>query len=513
MFDAEVNGLRALDNVCNNLIRIPQALATGYLSESDPTQGAWFLSEFVAMSNTSNKRSDRQNRQFAEALAEVHRISATVHSQSLHKNQFGFDQNNFSIHTEQDNTWQNNWCTFFIEQRFKPVIKRMKTDPSLINDLGKNFEFIILCERLLPHIPWFLQSSELQIRPCLLHGDLSPQNWSVVKQGHIVMFDGSPFYGPYEFDIYTMPDVFIQAYFHAIGGPVEGYEVRFELYNLLRLLKSIIDTDLNQWRQFAYQSFRKLLIHCGAWSSPLVRFPCGNITPIDKIRLPSLTTDGINKKNAILIYGGSFCPVHLNHLEVMDYTANVLEQSPYNYEIIGGYFTPSSESWVNKKLPDNYLPKSYRDSLLMLATEGTRWMVDRSSSSPNKITEKIIDAIYKVYEKDFEFTFIHICGIDSIENNGKRVSTDYPLVVIDRFGYDGEILWNNYYQTTTINNKERLIWISPWKGCMRSSTMIRRILIESNDTNNTDIHKNLQHFLPLPCIEFIFEYNLKKWFK
>jgi nicotinic acid mononucleotide adenylyltransferase len=437
----------------------------------------------------------------------MHQISADNHS---HNGQFGFDGNNFSIHTEQDNTWQNDWCTFFIEQRLKPVVQRMKIDPQLIYDHGKNMEFILLCERLIPHIPLFLTSNQVQFRPCLLHGDLSSQNWSVNKKGRIVLFDGSPFYGPYEVDLYTMPNVFIQAYFNAIGGPIEGYEMRFELYNLLRLLRSIIDTDLDIWRPLAFQSFKKLLIHCGAWTSSLVRFPCGIKTPVDKIKLPS-STENIQtkkkKKNVILVYGGSFCPIHLNHLQVMNVVAEILEKSPYNFEILGGYFALSAESWLKQKLPENYLPKIYRESLVMLAIEGTRWMLDRSSSHPNIISTNIIQAIRDIYGQDFEITLVHICGLDAVENNDKRVSIEYPLVVVDRLGYNSEILWNEYLQKTTAENKERLIWISPWKGQMRSSTMIRDLLTKSTDENN------LQDFLPLPCIKYIFEYELKNWFK
>jgi fructosamine-3-kinase/nicotinic acid mononucleotide adenylyltransferase len=511
MFDAEVMGLHALGEACKDLIRIPQSFATGYLSDSNPDQGAWFLSEFVTMSNTASKRSDRQHRQFAERLAKMHQISATNHSQSSHSGQFGFDRNNFSIHTEQDNTWQNDWCTFFIEQRLKPVVQRMKTDPQLVHDHGKNMEFILLCERLIPHIPSFLPSNQVQFRPCLLHGDLSSQNWSVDKKGCVVLFDGSPFYGPYEMDLYTMPNVFIQAYFDAIGGPMEGYEMRFELYNLLRLLRSIIDTNLDKWRPLAFQSFKKLLIHCGAWTSSLVRFPCGVKTPVDKIKLPSSKDNTQQqKKNVILVYGGSFCPIHLNHLEVMNYVAETLEKPPYNFEILGGYFTLSTENWLKRKLPGNYLPQVYRESLVMLAIEGTRWMLDRNSSHPNTISTNIIQAIRNVYGEDFEMTFVHICGLDAVENNDKRVSIEYPLVVVDRLGYNSEIRWNEYLQRTTVENKERLIWISPWKGQMRSSTMIRHLLTKSIDAN---LRQNLQNFLPLSCIEYMFEYELKNWFK
>jgi fructosamine-3-kinase/nicotinic acid mononucleotide adenylyltransferase len=513
MFDAEVIGLQALQKAYADLIRIPHSHATGYLSEVDHDQGAWFLSEFIAMFSTSTRKSNTQNYQFAEILAKMHQISAENHSKSSRSGQFGFDINNFYIHTEQDNTWQNDWCTFFIEQRFKPIVQRMKTDPYLIDDHVKNMELIFLCERLIPHIPWFLASNRVHIRPCLLHGDLSSQNWSVDRQDQIVSFDGSPFYGPYEVDIYTAPREFLQAYFDAIGGPIPGYEMRFELYNLLRLLRTIVDSKLFQWRQYAFESFNKLLIHCGAWTSSLIRFPCGITTPIDKLKLPSPTSNAIKKKNVIFIYGGSFCPIHLNHLEVMNFVAEVLEKPPYDFEILGGYFCPSTESWIKRKLPENYLPNAYRESLLLLATEGTRWMVDRSYSSLNRRSQNIMQAIRNVYDENLEITLIHICGTDSIKQNEKIVPIKYPLVVVDRPGYNDGSVWNEYLQQTTKKNKERLIWISPWKGEARSSTMIRHLLTKSDDNNDIDIRQSLANLLPLPCIEYILEYKLKKWFK
>jgi fructosamine-3-kinase/nicotinic acid mononucleotide adenylyltransferase len=513
MFDAEVIGMQALQEEYIDLVRVPQSLATGYLSEFDHDQGAWFVSEFVFMRNTTKKKLQQENYQFAHILAKMHKSSAENHSRSSRSGQFGFDSNNFYVHTEQDNTWQNDWCTFFVEQRFKPIVKRMKTDPHLIDDHDKTMELILLCERLIPYIPWFLASDRVNIPPCLLHGDLNAQNWSMDSNGQIVIFDGSPFYGPYEMDIFTMPETFLQSYFHAIGGPVEGYEMRFELYNLLRLLSSIIDSELYRWRTYAFQSLNKLLIHCGAWTSSLARFPCGVKTPIDKIKLPSPTNSAIKKKNAILIYGGAFCPIHLNHLEVMNLVAETLEKPPHNFEILAGYFCPSTENWVKRKLPNSYLPNAYRESLLMLATEGTRWMVDRSYSTADKHSQNIMQAICDIYDKNSEITLIHICGIDAIKQNEKRVSTQYPLVVVDRLGYNGENFWKEYLQSTTVKNKKRLIWISPWKGEMRSSTMIRDLLTKSEGDNDTDVRQSLLKFLPASCIDYILEYKLKKWFK
>ena len=58
----------------------------------------------------------------------------------------------------------------------------------------------------------------------------------------------------YETYLYTLTNVFIQTYFDAIGGAIEGYEVRFELCNLLRSFQSIIDTDLDLRQPLAFQS-------------------------------------------------------------------------------------------------------------------------------------------------------------------------------------------------------------------------------------------------------------------
>lgn len=500
MFDAEAFGLQSLQNIYHDFVRIPQTYATGSL----PDQGGWFLSEFVVMSDTLKNRSDSQNCRFARVLAEMHRFSAEQHAQSSRCNQFGFDRNNFYCHTEQDNSWESDWCTFFLEQRFKPIVQCMKTDLSLWNDCDKNLELVLLCERLIPHIPSFFSSN---IRPCLLHGDLSVYNWSVDKKEQIVLFDASPFYGPFELDIYVMPKDFIDAYFDAIGGPIEGYEMRFDLYQLLRLLRSIIDSQLDSWRPDAYQSLKTLLISCGAWTSPLVRHPCGVKTPTDKIILSDSKS---KKKNAVLIYGGSFCPIHLNHLEVMNLVAETLEKPPYDYHILAGYFAPSAESWLKKKLPENYLPKIYRECLIMLATEGTRWMIERSYVSPTSISEKILKAIEDVCGPDLDLTLIHVCGIDAIDNNDKRTPCQYPLVVVDRPGYDGENLWNDYLQMTTEENRDRLIWLSPWPGQTRSSTMIRHLFTQSTEEKSTD---SLENLLPLSCIQFMFVYELRKWFK
>jgi hypothetical protein len=36
--------------------------------------------------------------------------------------------------------WNSDWCTFYLEQRLKPVVLKMKNDPDLIGDHKKNMQ-------------------------------------------------------------------------------------------------------------------------------------------------------------------------------------------------------------------------------------------------------------------------------------------------------------------------------------------------------------------------------------
>ncbi|CAF4285965.1 unnamed protein product [Rotaria socialis] len=86
-------------------------------------------------------------------------------------------------------------------------------------------------------------------------------------------------------------------------------------------LSLVIDCSdlLDKWRPLAFQSVTKLSIDYDVWTSSLVRFPCEIQTPIDTIKLPLSISNTIQNKNVILVYSGSFSPIHLNHLEVMDF--------------------------------------------------------------------------------------------------------------------------------------------------------------------------------------------------
>ena len=98
--------------------------------------------------------------------------------------------------------------------------------------------------------------------------------------------------------------------------------------------------------------------------------------------------------------------MHLNHLAVVDIVADRLGKAPYDYEVLGGYFCPSSESWIQKKLSENYLRDAYRESY----------------ASSNKLSGNIDKAMRTLVCDDLEFTVVHICGIDAIKANGKKTS-------------------------------------------------------------------------------------------
>ncbi|CAF4270230.1 unnamed protein product, partial [Rotaria magnacalcarata] len=185
---------------------------------------------------------------------------------------------------------------------------------------------------------------------------------------------------------------------------------------------------------------------------------------------------------------------------------------PQNFEILGGYLCPLSSSWLRKKLAGKHLPDGHREALLLLATEGTRWMVNRSYCSPDKLSQAILQECNDRFGEGFNISIIHICGIDAIENNTRILSTQYLLAVVDRPGYDSETLWKEILENATPDNRERLIWIAPWIGEMKSSTQLRKLLTNVTSDHVT-LRQDLQDLVLASCIDYILEYNIEQWFQ
>jgi fructosamine-3-kinase len=144
-------------------------------------------------------------------LAKLHRVTGP---------RFGWHRDNHIGLSPQQNSWCDDWATFFWERRIRPQAERA----------GLQIKRTKLLENHKP-------------QPSLLHGDLWSGNVGFTAEGPVI-FDPAVYYGDREADLAMtelfggFPDEFYRAYDEAF--PLEeGYEQRKHLYNLYHLLNHL----------------------------------------------------------------------------------------------------------------------------------------------------------------------------------------------------------------------------------------------------------------------------------
>lgn len=139
--------------------------------------------------------------QLGQQLAQLHQI--THHT-------YGFNEDNFIGSIPQKNTWQNDWPSFYREQRLLPLIRH----PLFNHDDLQRWE------KLLTRLDNFLDNSE---PPALLHGDLWNTN-ILFTNDDIYLIDPAVYYGSREIEI---------AYLEFVGDLhrplVEAYQADYPL--------------------------------------------------------------------------------------------------------------------------------------------------------------------------------------------------------------------------------------------------------------------------------------------
>src|SRR5262249_44168508 len=98
-----------------------------------------------------------------------------------------------------------------------------------------------------------------------------------------------------------------------------------------------------------------------------------DLTPLDRLRLP-LTA---GRRNVVLVFNGSFCPVHAGHLRMMELARQHLEGS-LGWNVAGGYLMITHDSACRRKLGEQACPAVHRARMCELAVADSGWlMVDR----------------------------------------------------------------------------------------------------------------------------------------
>jgi len=210
MFEVEALSLGEIAE--SHTIKVPQPVCYGQIVDQ-----AYLVLQHLDLSGRVNAELQGQQ------LAAMHRVTG---------DRFGWYRNNTIGSTPQSNTLNNNWISFWREQRLLPQLQ-------LAQQNGYH----------LPQVEQLTQSFDCLFdnyhpQPSMLHGDLWGGNAAALADGTPVIFDPAFYYGDREADI-AMTQLFggFDSRFYAAYNEAfpldEGYKLRTTFYNLYHIINHL----------------------------------------------------------------------------------------------------------------------------------------------------------------------------------------------------------------------------------------------------------------------------------
>lgn len=209
LFIKESDGLAAIRKT--KTIKVPAAIDCFQVEDEQVLLMEWI---------NEGPRSEQFWKNFGISLAALHHIS---------NKQFGYDQDNYMGSVEQSNKWNNEWNSFFIEQRLQPLVVKCR---SLLST-----KHLAAFEKLYIELPYFFEDQQ----PALLHGDLWSGNFMCNDMSEPVIIDPAVYYGDRSMDLAMttlfggFKQTFYDAYNYHFRFP-SNYRVQWAICNLYPLL-------------------------------------------------------------------------------------------------------------------------------------------------------------------------------------------------------------------------------------------------------------------------------------
>jgi len=225
MFKGEFLSLEAIEKT--NSIKVPHPVS---VFEKTPC-GSAILLEHFDLSSLKGKEAE-----LGTKLAHMHKYNLDTKEIT----QFGFHDTTCCGFLPLDNSWKDDWISFYAQNRIKPQVEMLVKErgKSNVGDLNHLYELLV---RKMPEF-----FTNIEVRPSLVHGDLWSGNVGATKS-EAVIFDPGSFYAhsEFEFGIMTMfggfSRTFYDAYFKVLPKQ-KGHDKRNSLYELFH--------NLNHWNHF-----------------------------------------------------------------------------------------------------------------------------------------------------------------------------------------------------------------------------------------------------------------------
>ena len=214
MFEKEAMGLELLANATRDIV-IPETYG---VVEDDERGQVFLVMSFVV----EGRRTSGFDEFFGASLALMHRNTSE---------QFGLDHDNFIGRLPQNNSWRDDWVTFFIECRIEPQFAMACNNGYFTRSEKESLN------RMYQRLPDLFPAGE----PALLHGDLWGGNYLCSNENRPVLIDPAVYYGHREAELsFTrlfggFGSAFYDGYDQTF--PLEpGFSKRTGIYNLYPLL-------------------------------------------------------------------------------------------------------------------------------------------------------------------------------------------------------------------------------------------------------------------------------------
>lgn len=213
MYQAEFAGLEAVK--ATHSIRVPIPYHCDYGEE-----GVYLIMEHLELASHDGQ----SLHDLGTSLARMHLCSGPE--------SFGFEMDNTIGTTPQINTWTENWVEFFLTHRLSSQLQ-------LIEEQYRDTVLRKEAEGVLARFPDFFKG--LDVKPCLLHGDLWGGNTGKDSEGRAVIYDPAVYYGHHEaeFGIITMFGGFSEDFYRGYETLIprqEGFSERVDIYRLYHTL-------------------------------------------------------------------------------------------------------------------------------------------------------------------------------------------------------------------------------------------------------------------------------------
>jgi cytidyltransferase-like protein len=324
----------------------------------------------------------------AKELAAFHKIT---------KNSCGFEFDTYHGKCLMPNRTNKSWLEFFKENRLSIWVDKMK-------DI--NISYWILGRKIMDNLYHIIDDKECHIN--MLHGDLNEGNWNITKKSEIYFFDPHLFNGHNLLDIAALtcfsniPKIFFEIYNEILPLPknYENYVAIYEYYILLTAYYINLNSKLIKR---ANQLAEDILNRLNNTEKIPLTFP--SLINLDKLKSLS---NSESRKNCIFIICGSFNPIHNNHIKLANQTKKYLEEVN-SYQVLGGFFSPTSDHGLNKKLKGKTYNLKQRAEMIELAIKQEEWSLDLSEIHNLTNIENTVKSYYNC-----NIDFFIVCGSDTL---------------------------------------------------------------------------------------------------